>query len=112
MRTRKIDWHITQFAFSLHPRCILGFYWRNIENRRQPISTIFIVDDDPNIRELVKVFLRDDGFEVAEASDGVEALARLETLRADMVILDVMMPNMDGCRSCAARSAPTTIFRC
>jgi two-component system OmpR family response regulator len=64
------------------------------------MSTILIVDDDPNIRELVKVFLRDDGFEVAEASDGVEALAKLEMLKADMVILDVMMPNMDGWELC------------
>lgn len=64
------------------------------------MSTILIVDDDPNIRELVRVFLRDDGFEVAEAADGVEALAKLEALRADMVILDVMMPNMDGWELC------------
>jgi two-component system OmpR family response regulator len=46
------------------------------------------------------VFLCDDGFEVAEASDGVEALAKLEMLKADMVILDVMMPNMDGWELC------------
>src|SRR6266516_2524621 len=64
------------------------------------MSKILIVDDDPNIRELVRVFLRDEGFDVSEASDGVEALARLETLKADMVILDVMMPNMDGWELC------------
>jgi len=60
------------------------------------MSNILVVDDDPNIRELVRVFLRDEGFDVYEASDGVEALAKLETLKADLVILDVMMPNMDG----------------
>ncbi len=64
------------------------------------MSRILIVDDDPNIRELVRVFLPDEGFDVSEASDGVEALARLETLKADMVILDVMMPNMDGWELC------------
>ncbi|MFL5807639.1 MAG: response regulator transcription factor [Roseiflexaceae bacterium] len=64
------------------------------------MSNILIVDDDPNIRELVRVFLRNEGFDVAEASDGVEALAKLETLKADMVILDVMMPNMDGWELC------------
>jgi two-component system, OmpR family, response regulator len=64
------------------------------------MSTILIVDDDPNIRELVRVFLRNEGFDVADASDGVEALAKLETLKADMVILDVMMPNMDGWELC------------
>jgi DNA-binding response OmpR family regulator len=64
------------------------------------MSNILVVDDDPNIRELVRVFLRDEGFDVYEAADGVEALAKLETLKADMVILDVMMPNMDGWELC------------
>jgi two-component system, OmpR family, response regulator len=64
------------------------------------MSNILVVDDDPNIRELVRVFLRDAGFDVYEAADGVEALARLETLKADMVILDIMMPNMDGWELC------------
>ena len=64
------------------------------------MSNILIVDDDPNIRELVRVFLRNEGFDIYEASDGVEALAKLETLKADLVILDVMMPNMDGWELC------------
>jgi two-component system OmpR family response regulator len=64
------------------------------------MSNILIVDDDPNIRELVRVFLRNEGFDTYEASDGVEALAKLETLKADLVILDVMMPNMDGWELC------------
>jgi two-component system OmpR family response regulator len=64
------------------------------------MSKILVVDDDPHIRELVRVFLRDEGFDVYEASDGAEALATLETLKADMVILDVMMPNMDGWELC------------
>jgi two-component system, OmpR family, response regulator len=64
------------------------------------MSSILIVDDDPHIRELVRVFLRGEGFTVYEAADGVEALDQLETLKADMVILDVMMPNMDGWELC------------
>src|SRR5215211_8009237 len=64
------------------------------------MNNILIVDDDPNIRELVRVFLRNEGFDVYEAADGVEALAKLETLKADLVILDVMMPNMDGWELC------------
>jgi two-component system, OmpR family, response regulator len=64
------------------------------------MSTILIVDDDPHIRELVRVFLRDEGFDVAEAADGAAALATLETLKADLVILDIMMPNMDGWELC------------
>ena len=64
------------------------------------MSKIMIVDDDPHIRELVRVFLRKEGFETHEASDGVKALAKLESIKVDMVILDVMMPNMDGWQLC------------
>ncbi|ABR47711.1 two component transcriptional regulator, winged helix family [Alkaliphilus metalliredigens QYMF] len=64
------------------------------------MNKILIVDDDPHIRELVKVLLRNEGFDVHEAFDGVEALSKLETIKVDMVILDVMMPNMDGWQLC------------
>lgn len=64
------------------------------------MSKILIVDDDPHIREVVTLFLRKEGFTVCEAADGVEALAVLTTFKADLVILDVMMPNMDGWQLC------------
>ncbi len=64
------------------------------------MSRIMIVDDDPHIRELAGIFLKDEGFEIIEAADGVEALARLELIRVDLVILDIMMPNMDGWELC------------
>lgn len=64
------------------------------------MSKILIVDDDPHIRELARLFLQNEGFEIVEAADGVEALAKLETTKVDMVILDVMMPNMDGWELC------------
>jgi len=64
------------------------------------MSKVLVVDDDPHIRELVRVFLEREGLDVYEASDGHDALARLETTKADMVILDVMMPNMDGWELC------------
>jgi DNA-binding response OmpR family regulator len=67
---------------------------------RNPMSRVLVVDDDPHIRELVRVFLEREGLDVYEASDGREALMRLETTKADMVILDVMMPNMDGWELC------------
>ncbi|MGM1047998.1 DNA-binding response regulator, OmpR family, contains REC and winged-helix (wHTH) domain [Paenibacillus uliginis N3/975] len=62
--------------------------------------TILIVDDDPHIRELVTLFLQKEGFRTSEASDGVEALNKMETDRADLVVLDIMMPNMDGWELC------------
>ncbi len=57
---------------------------------------VLVVDDEKKIRDLLTAYLRADGFEVAEASDGVEALARARKTEPDLVILDVMMPGMDG----------------
>lgn len=71
-----------------------------MEGLKHAMSKILIVDDDAHIRELVSVFLRDEGFDVYEASDGVEALKALESVKADLVVLDVMMPNMDGWELC------------
>lgn len=64
------------------------------------MSKVLLVDDDPHIRELARIFLRDEGFEVYEAVDGVEALALLESTTIDLVVLDIMMPNMDGWELC------------
>ncbi|NGM82239.1 response regulator transcription factor [Paenibacillus sp. 7124] len=64
------------------------------------MAKILVVDDDPHIRELVAVFLKAEGIEVYEASDGKEALEFLGDHTADMVILDIMMPNMDGWQLC------------
>lgn len=64
------------------------------------MSNILIVDDDPHIRELIRVFLRNEGFGLYEAENGVAALELLETVVVDMVILDIMMPQMDGWELC------------
>lgn len=59
-----------------------------------------MVDDDPHIRELAALFLKGEGFEVFEAADGREALEFLDRHTADMVILDIMMPHVDGWELC------------
>src|SRR5262245_13552270 len=64
------------------------------------MSKILIVDDDPHIRELARLFLRNEGFDVYEAADGLGAMTLLESVTVDMVILDIMMPNMDGWELC------------
>jgi two-component system, OmpR family, response regulator len=64
------------------------------------MSKILVVDDDPHILELVRVFLRNEGFEVVEAVDGMEALSRLDSIKVDLAVIDVMMPNMDGWELC------------
>ena len=64
------------------------------------MTKILVVDDDPHIRQLVKVFLSKEGFSILEAQDGEEALVLLQDQQVDLVILDVMMPNMDGWELC------------
>jgi DNA-binding response OmpR family regulator len=59
-----------------------------------------IVDDDPHIRELVCALLKDGGFDVCEAKDGRDALARITHENPDLAIIDLMMPNMDGFELC------------
>lgn len=64
------------------------------------MNKIIIVDDDPNIRELIRLILKKDGFDVLEAADGEEAMEKLDNNKVDLIILDIMMPNMDGWETC------------
>jgi two-component system KDP operon response regulator KdpE len=57
---------------------------------------ILVVDDEPAIVRLVRAKLRADGYAVITAASGEEALARLDEERPDLVILDLMMPGIDG----------------
>ena len=61
---------------------------------RPPV--VLVVDDETGIRELVRRYLAAEGMEVVEAADGEEALARFEERAPDVVVLDVMMPGIDG----------------
>jgi diguanylate cyclase (GGDEF)-like protein len=59
-------------------------------------ETILVVDDDPDIARFVEVNLRSAGYDVAVAADGEEALEKAGAVRPDLVLLDVMMPRIDG----------------
>jgi diguanylate cyclase (GGDEF)-like protein len=59
-------------------------------------ETILVVDDDPDIARFVEVNLRSAGYDVAVAGDGEEAIDKAMDLRPDLVLLDVMMPRIDG----------------
>lgn len=59
-------------------------------------APILVVDDDPNSLDIVRTYLEAHGYSVATALDGKEALMRLEEVRPAIVLLDVMMPGMDG----------------
>jgi two-component system, OmpR family, response regulator len=59
-------------------------------------ARVLVVDDEPAIREAVTMTLRYEGYEIAEAAAGRDALAQVEAFRPDLVVLDVMMPDLDG----------------
>ena len=76
-------------------------------------QTVLVVDDDPHIREVVRFALDKAGYAVVEAGDGNEALERFGEAEPDLVVLDILMPEMDGtdvCRALRARSTVPIVF--
>ncbi|MFN2428228.1 MAG: PleD family two-component system response regulator [Candidatus Binatia bacterium] len=63
---------------------------------------VVLVDDEANIRETIAFILDAEGVEVATAADGIEGLAAVRRLKPKVVLLDVMMPRMDGYECCRA----------
>ncbi|MDY7041926.1 MAG: response regulator transcription factor [Chloroflexota bacterium] len=63
-------------------------------------ETILVVDDERNIRELARMYLEQDGYQVTIARDGAEALRQIQALRPALVILDLMLPEVDGWEVC------------
>mgnify|MGYP001088028017 CR=1 FL=1 len=59
-------------------------------------APILVVDDDPDALEIVGTYLEAEGYQVTTATSGREALSKLEEIRPALVLLDVMMPEMDG----------------
>jgi len=66
------------------------------------MPTVLVVDDEANIRELVNVYLTAAGYTVECAVDGMEALTKVRSGGVDLVVLDIMLPGMDGAAVCAA----------
>jgi two-component system, OmpR family, response regulator len=64
------------------------------------IPQVLVVDDEPNIRELVQVALKFHGCAVSTAANGTDALRHAEADRPDLIVLDVMLPDMDGFEVC------------
>nr|WP_256759825.1 response regulator transcription factor [Cohnella sp. WQ 127256] len=63
-------------------------------------NTILVVDDDSAIRDVIHVYLRNEGFHVIEAANGTRALEIMEAESVQLIILDVMMPELDGIKAC------------
>lgn len=63
-------------------------------------NTVLVVDDEKDIRELIEIYLINEGLEVISACNGIEALEKLKNSNIDLIVLDVMMPKLDGIRTC------------
>ena len=67
---------------------------------KSPVYKILVVDDDPDIVELLEFNLKKEGYLTASASDGRKALDVAAEFNPDIILLDVMMPNLDGIAAC------------
>jgi DNA-binding response OmpR family regulator len=72
------------------------------------MKTVLVVDDERNIVELVRLYLEKEGFAVTSASDGEQALVAFDRAEPDLVILDLMLPKMDGFEVCRSSAAAAT----
>jgi two-component system response regulator VanR len=63
-------------------------------------NTVLVVDDEKDIREVIQIYLENEGIDVITASDGLDAMDRLKNNDVDLIILDIMMPKLDGIRTC------------
>jgi diguanylate cyclase (GGDEF)-like protein/PAS domain S-box-containing protein len=64
-----------------------------------PIATILIVDDDPQLRKLLEMLLQLKGYQTGVAASGEDALAMIKQAPPDLILLDIMLPGMDGCET-------------
>lgn len=72
-------------------------------------QTILVVEDDPKIVDLLRLYLERDGFAVAEAADGREALEAVPRVLPSLIILDLMLPHLDGLEVCRRIRATTDV---
>ena len=70
------------------------------QEAESPVAKILVVDDEPNIREVVSLYLRRDGHSVIPAADGEEALRLYRQSQPDLVVLDLMLPKVSGLEVC------------
>jgi CheY-like chemotaxis protein len=69
---------------------------KGLERKKLPMKTIFLVEDDPVVVHVYRAKFLREGFAVEVAQDGLAALKMLQTIKPDVVILDLMMPKMNG----------------
>jgi two-component system alkaline phosphatase synthesis response regulator PhoP len=75
-----------------------------------PAKSILVIDDEPSIGRVVQFKLQQEGFKVRVATDGLEGLAYIKEEKPDLILLDLMMPGMDGFEVCRRlRASPETV---
>lgn len=67
---------------------------------KQEKKRILVVDDDPSIVKLVKSILEGEGYDVDTANDGIDALVKVKEIRPSLIVLDIMMPELNGYDVC------------
>ena len=72
-----------------------------VHNTEKATQSVLIVDDEPMARTLLRLMLVRSGYEVIEAEDGYDALRKVGENNPDLVILDIMMPGLDGIKVCS-----------
>src|SRR5713226_2097574 len=72
-------------------------------------STILLVDDEEAVRKVLSFPLERDGYTVVQAADGEEALRRFENAKIDLVVLDIMLPRLDGLEVCRRLRATSSV---
>ena len=77
--------------------------------QQQQQQTVLIVDDEPIVREVVERYLRQEGYRVESAVDGPDALRRFAAARPDLVLLDLMLPGIDGLEVCRQLRAQSNV---
>ena len=77
--------------------------------QQQRQQTVLIVDDEPIVREVVERYLRQEGYRVESAVDGPDALRRFAAARPDLVLLDLMLPGIDGLEVCRQLRAQSNV---
>src|SRR5205823_4936706 len=80
-----------------------------ISHRAMTDATILLVEDEEHIASLVELYLKNDGYTVELVADGVSAIAAAERLKPSLVILDIMLPGMDGLEVCKRLRARTKV---
>lgn len=73
------------------------------------VKTILVTDDDPEIRDIIRIYLQNEGYRILEAEDGVQSLQFMRQEAIDLIILDIMMPNMDGIHACLKMREMTNV---